>query len=117
MKYHAHVYFNSDSRDIAVEVWRQLKEAGFDIWLGPLRDQKVGPHPMPMFEVNFDDKVKGIKQWLMDHRQGLSVLIHEDTGNDILDHTTGACWLGEEVQLDFDFFRKIQHGLAEKVHV
>lgn len=38
--------------------------------------------------------------WLDEHRDGLSVLVHADTGDDILDHTEYVYWLGEPVEID-----------------
>ena len=38
--------------------------------------------------------------WLMLHRQGLTVLLHPETGDEIADHTAHACWMGEMLPLD-----------------
>lgn len=32
--------------------------------------------------------------------EGLTILLHEDTGDDLRDHTEGTRWLGNELKLD-----------------
>ncbi|WP_232821151.1 DOPA 4,5-dioxygenase family protein [Oceanimonas marisflavi] len=43
--------------------------------------------------------------WLDQHRGELSVLVHADTGDNLADHTTHACWLDDAVELDLRMFR------------
>jgi DOPA 4,5-dioxygenase len=42
--------------------------------------------------------------WLALNHQSLSVLIHPQTGDDYVDHSTHALWLGEKVPLDMGLF-------------
>ena len=42
--YHAHVYFDADSRDVAWAVREEI-EAKFDIEMGRFHEKEVGPHP------------------------------------------------------------------------
>lgn len=110
MHYHAHVYFEQPQAFIAAEVCFRAKNE-----LGPsganvrsIHHQPVGPHPTGMFEMHFTDKNHDqVVNWLEKNRSGLNVLIHEDTGNDLQDHTSGSRWLGTPVKLDFGFFEKV----------
>ena len=42
--------------------------------------------------------------WRKKNRKGLTVLVHEVTDRDLHDHTEGALWMGDKVQLDFSAF-------------
>jgi len=60
-----------------------------------------------MFEVNvFNPEQLGtLLSWFVANRGPCSVLVHPNTGNDVLDHTTHATWLGDKVPLDVDLLR------------
>ena len=104
---HAHIYYSIDQRELAV----RLREAvGSTFGNRVLKipepvDHAHGPHPVPTFEVHFDGKMRvEMRDFLEANRNGLSVLIHEDTGDDHRDHRENIEWLGEPVALDFGFF-------------
>lgn len=100
--YHAHVYFSHNQQQLAEDVRQKLLQSGFsDIQTYPLVTKNVGPHTRPMIEVNFPDNEGGFIEWLDQNRNGLSVLIHPVTGNDIEDHSDGALWLGDKLDLNF----------------
>ncbi|TNE91291.1 MAG: 4,5-dioxygenase [Gammaproteobacteria bacterium] len=104
--YHAHVYYlNSEQRALAAEI-RESIAARFDVELGRWRDQPVGPHPLPMYQVAFDKTLlPELLPWLMSVRGPLSILVHCTTGqNDLLDHTAGAIWLGPQLELNTAIF-------------
>lgn len=104
--YHAHVYYQSpEQRELAAEI-REAIAARFDVELGRWRDQPVGPHPMPMYQVAFDKTLlPELLPWLMSVRGSLSILVHCTTGqNDLLDHTAGAIWLGPQLELNTAIF-------------
>lgn len=102
--YHAHIYFEAATIDRA-EAMREraiyeLIPQG--IFVSRLVNRLVGPHPTPMFEIDFEIAQRDqVVAWLDRHRAGLSVLVHEVTGDDYRDHTEGASWLGAPVVLDF----------------
>lgn len=108
MHYHAHVYWHSqEQRQLALSFRSQLELMGCT--LGRVHDVKVGPHPMPMYQVNYNDQIKAeVESWLTSQADGLSVLLHEDTGDDLHDHTKGAIWLGAPLQLDLVWLAKYQ---------
>jgi DOPA 4,5-dioxygenase len=104
--YHAHVYYNDDNRPAAAELRAEL-EARFEVVMGRWRDEPVGPHPEPMYQVAFGlDQFSTIVPWLMLHRRGLTVLVHPDTGNDVPDHRDYPLWLGAVLDLDLAFLER-----------
>jgi DOPA 4,5-dioxygenase len=110
--YHAHIYFDEQSRAEAV-LFHQLlgDQLGSHLrYYGRLIDRPIGPHPTPMFEIDFQpEHFQKVVNFLMLNHGALSVLIHPETGEDIRDHSTLALWLGKQLDLDFDFLR--QFGL------
>ncbi len=117
--FHAHVYFTDELKTFAEELYSKLgiSFSASEVRTHGLRYTPVGPHPLPMFELNFfvEQKVK-LVSWLEKERGGLSVLIHEDTGDDERDHSTNVQWLGKELPVDFTFFEKIKSRPDLKIH-
>ena len=97
--YHAHVYYDQDSRQAAARV-REALEGGFQVVMGRWRDEPVGPHPQSMYQVKFDpSEFARIVPWLMLNRSGLTILVHPETDNAFLDHAQNALWLGRKLEL------------------
>lgn len=107
-EFDAHIYFSSENRDIA-EKLRAEALAKFQnqrVFVGEMIPEPIGPHPTPMFEINFPKEFfTDVVLWLMKARGELSVLVHELTGDDLYDHTQAALWLGEAVPLDYSRFK------------
>jgi DOPA 4,5-dioxygenase len=104
--FHAHVYYAPDTRETAARV-RDSLAAQFDVELGRWRDEPVGPHPQSMYQVKFTPEVFGkLVPWLMLHHEGLDVLIHPSTDDDVGDHTHRALWLGRKLELNIEFLRR-----------
>jgi aromatic ring-cleaving dioxygenase len=102
--YHAHVYFDEASRPLAAEL-RERVAARFAVSLGRWREEPIGPHPRPMYQVAFAaEAFAEIVPWLMLNRRGLVILVHPETGDDLADHRDHALWLGERLALKLDFF-------------
>jgi DOPA 4,5-dioxygenase len=40
------------------------------------------------------------------NREGLDILVHPLTGDDVSDHTRFALWLGDKLELNIDVLRK-----------
>ena len=101
MNYHAHIYFNLETRAAAVNVRSQLLDSGVAVGeVFFLRDKPVGPHPLPMFEIHFQQpQYMALIDWLEKHRQGLSVLVHPEQEDEVAGHSTEAIWLGTELEL------------------
>lgn len=106
--YHAHIYYDPATRETAARI-REAIGQRFDVKLGRWRDEPVGPHPQAMYQVAFENPVfADIVPWLMLNHEGLDVLVHPETGDDVADHSHRAIWIGNRLPLDLDFLR----GLA-----
>lgn len=106
--FHAHVYFDTASRDAAARV-REGLGARFDVRLGRWHEQPIGPHPKAMYQVAFSpDQFSQVVPWLMLNHEGLDILIHPSTGDDVQDHTEHSLWLGEKLELNIEFLRQIR---------
>lgn len=103
--YHAHVYFCEESCEFA----KALRESIFselNLKVGNFNCQPVGPHTKWSFEVHFKrQEFERLIPWLEQRRAGHSVLVHAVTGDDLLDHTEFAYWLGHPVPLKLALFQ------------
>jgi aromatic ring-cleaving dioxygenase len=105
--YHAHVYFDGESRPVAERLRAAIPER-FEVEMGGWREQAVGPHSKAMYQVAFaPDQFAQIVPWLMLNRGGLSILVHPRTGDDLADHETNPLWLGESLALNLEFLRNL----------
>ncbi len=100
--FHAHLYFKPEQRALLQKVEKRF--------VGSWHEEAVGPHPLPMLTLKFTASEKAeIIRFITGHLRGVSVLIHEDTGDDLRDHTVGAEWYGEKLDLDFNHFERIKY--------
>ncbi|MFT5691401.1 MAG: aromatic ring-cleaving dioxygenase [Oceanicoccus sp.] len=103
--YHAHIYYVSNIRDRALSLHTRLSEqlnsgkVPLLLFVGSLRDEKIGPHPIPQFEVHFTKEYLPSMLTLI-KESDLTALVHPLTDDDLADHTTLAHWIGEPLQLD-----------------
>lgn len=103
--FHAHVYFDA-SQQAAAALLRQRAAALLSSRVGALVHHPVGPHPKAMFQMLFTrDQLGEVLPWLMQNRGELDILVHGDTGNDLLDHTQHVMWLGHSLPLKLDIFQ------------
>ena len=111
--YHAHIYFrDARERERALKL-RETIAARFPVKLGRVWDQPIGPHPLPMYQVVFTPEQFGtFLPFLMTAREDLTVLVHPETGDDVIDHSVFALWLGAVLPLDLEFLRKFATGEA-----
>ena len=66
----------------------------------------VGPHPCWSCQLAFKPEAFGnIVPWLALNRNGLSVLIHPETGHGLMDHSEYSIWLGKVEPLNLDIFK------------
>ncbi|WP_426116612.1 DOPA 4,5-dioxygenase family protein [Pseudomonas sp. DSP3-2-2] len=104
--YHAHVYFDADT----IEHARTLCEAAaerFGVKMGRIHERLVGPHVDWSCQLAFDHgQFADLMLWLSLNRQGLVVLIHPLTGDDLADHTEHALWMGAVRPLDVGMFKR-----------
>jgi DOPA 4,5-dioxygenase len=99
--YHAHVYYDAESKEVAARL-RAAIEARFDgITMGRWHDRPIGPHPCGSYQIIFEPVLFGeLVPWLALNRDGLDVLVHPNTGEDLPDHDGRAMWLGQSHILD-----------------
>ncbi len=104
--YHAHVYYNTTSKEIAAELRQEIAQK-FAVKLGRWHDSEVGPHCASMYQVAFmATEFNKLVPWLMLNRQNLDILVHPETGNDLEDHTKNALWLGKKLDLKLHVFKQ-----------
>lgn len=98
--YHAHVYYDPKSREVAARV-REGLAARFEVQLGSWHDKPVGPHPKSMYQVVFaPEQFARVVPWLMLNREGLDILVHPETDDAVADHLDRCLWLGKKLKLD-----------------
>jgi aromatic ring-cleaving dioxygenase len=97
--YHAHVYYRDGERPAAEALRERLAGQAGVVFAGPLRDGKVGPHPISQFEIHFPEKALPAVRPVLE-ASGLTVLVHPLTHDDLADHTTLADWIGTPIELD-----------------
>ena len=103
--YHAHIYYSQEER-AAAETLRERFSRGARagagariLFVGPMRDEGVGPHPMAQYEIHFAEASLAAVAAEIE-ATGLRALIHPLTDDDLADHTISARWIGEPLALD-----------------
>ena len=104
--YHAHVYYDpTTSRDRAGRLRARVAAEFPQAQLGRWHDELVGPHSQAMYQIAFPAGMLGsFVPWLMLYRDGLTILLHPETGDDYADHTAHAAWFGAMLPLRLDVF-------------
>ena len=105
--YHAHIYYDPEKTRSTVERLCAVIQEKFQVELGGLRDEPVGPHPVANAQVIFKPaQFQLVVEWLMLYREGLDVLIHPLTNDSVDDHSIYAMWLGTPVPLKLHTLRR-----------
>jgi aromatic ring-cleaving dioxygenase len=105
--YHAHIYYDpASSRDRANRLRERVAAEFPNAILGRWHDELVGPHSRSMYQIAFPSELLGsFVPWLMLNRDGLTILLHPETGNALIDHTEHAVWFGALLPLRLDVLR------------
>src|SRR5579872_7081023 len=105
-EYHAHVYYDpQQTRERAARLRTRLAAEFPSARLGRWHDELVGPHPQSMYQIAFaSELLTTLLPWLMLNRDGLTILLHPDTGDDYRDHSAHAAWLGGMLPLRLAVF-------------
>jgi aromatic ring-cleaving dioxygenase len=98
--YHAHIYFSPEQRNAAEKLRIRFEADPNILFVGRMTEGKVGPHPIPQYEVHFlKSELKPIQEIL--RASGLRALVHPLTLDDLADHTSLGEWInGEPLNLD-----------------
>ena len=109
-EYHAHIYYDPQKTRGRAEHLRERVAAEFPhAKLGRWHDKLVGPHSQSMYQIAFPSgMLASFLPWLMLNRDGLTILLHPETGDDYTDHSAHAAWFGAVLPLRLDVFSE-QH--------
>ncbi len=110
--YHAHVYYDANTRPAAAKL-RETLAATFPVELGRFSHDPVGPHPVSQLQVIFKTpEFQTVVPWLMLNRQGLDILIHPLTDDMVDDHSVYALWLGTPIELKLHTMQRRGYSAA-----
>ena len=112
--YHLHIYYGSNDKAVADRVARSVETLFADDLIGPSHAiGAVGPHTAQNVAVYIRPEGFGrIVQWLQMNSEGLSILIHPETGDDLKDHLEGSMWLGKQMDYNQRFFDMLKSKAA-----
>ncbi len=103
--FHAHVYFEADTRDRAERVCTEAARL-FPVQMGRMHDKPVGPHPTGSCQLAFGrEAFSDVVTWLAMNRDGLTVFTHLETGDELADHRDHGIWMGSMPALDLSIFK------------
>lgn len=110
-----HIYYDDGTRDEANALKRALleefpeyaKQGAIIVKQLPV-EKAIGPHYDLFWEVDVArvDVFAKVLSWFVQRHGNLSVLVHPQTGFDLLDHTKHALWLGQKKELKTFIFPK-----------
>ncbi len=101
--YHAHIYFDESTILTARLLCERSQQRFNHIDVGRMHRKPIGPHPCWSCQLAFKrDRFADIFSWLTLNRNGLTILIHPLTGNDLKDHTDYAAWMGSPAILNLN---------------
>jgi DOPA 4,5-dioxygenase len=100
--WHAHIYFDSTSRDDAAKFREVVGEQfGEKVQLGRFHERAVGPHPQWSFQIAFVPALfSEVVSWLALNHGALDVFAHPNTDDELRDHRDSAIWIGQRYELD-----------------
>ncbi|GAA5969968.1 hypothetical protein JCM11641_000213 [Rhodosporidiobolus odoratus] len=103
-----HIYYASTAqREHGRKLHERIRREFPELRVYRFWEQPVGPHPVPMFEVNTFTPAQfgAFFGFLVAYRGDLSVLIHPNTDDELADHTTKATWMGPPYPLITDLLK------------
>lgn len=104
----AHIYFTAAQLDLIKSLHTKIVAtfSSPEIFVGDVIPVPIGPHTLPMLEVNFTHaQYSNVVTWLENERGSLNILVHPQNGDDYTDHTKNAVWLGVPVALKLEVFK------------
>ena len=102
--YHFHLYYNDSNIGYAKKLGELIAE-NFSARIGHFHTANVGPHPMWSCQILVDsNNFYQVYSYLVLNREDVSVFIHPDTNEDLIDHTKYISWLGKPISLNTAMF-------------
>jgi aromatic ring-cleaving dioxygenase len=104
--WHAHVYFEADSRDAAWALRERIEvELAGRMVMGRFHERPVGPHPMWSYQLGIAaPDFAHVLGWLVLNHGALDVFVHPNTGDALADHRDCALWIGHSHVLKLSGF-------------
>lgn len=105
--WHAHVYFDAESRAAALALRETIEQnIGAIIQLGRFHERPVGPHPQWSYQLAFaPSSFAEIVSWLVLNHGALDIFVHPNTGDALADHRDASMWIGKSYPLNLDALR------------
>ena len=105
--WHAHVYFDADSRAAAWALHETTATAlAGHVVVGHFHEKPVGPHPMWSFQLAIGNaSFAHVLGWLALNHGALDVFIHPETGDGLRDHRDRVLWLGRSHTRNLTLFQ------------
>ena len=105
--YHAHIYFDANSRERAWALRERISAEFKQAEVGRFHEKFVGPHPRWSCQIAFPLEMYAVfVPWLMLNRDDLTIFLHPLTGDALAEHEHFPLWMGEMLPLKLDMFRK-----------
>ncbi len=105
--YHAHIYYDVDTRSAAEAMRAEMERLFPTAIFGRWHDRPVGPHPSSMFQIAFDVGLFArMAPWLILNHGPTTVFLHPNTGDAYTDHAHRAVWIGRQRELNLDVLRR-----------
>jgi DOPA 4,5-dioxygenase len=103
--WHVHVYYDETSKTVAQSLRGDIETEFAGLAIGRMHDKPVGPHPEGSFQVLVpNDRMAEVASWFALNRQGLTVLLHPNTQDDLKDHRDYPIWYGTAPKLNYEMF-------------
>ncbi len=103
--WHVHVYFDAATLEKAKALCTEASQK-LGLTMGRVHEKPVGPHPDWSCQLAFGpEKIGDVVAFLAIRRDGLVVLVHPETGDELKDHTEHALWMGAVRPLDVSIFK------------
>lgn len=103
--WHVHVYYEAATKATAEAVRADVETGLAGLPIGRMHDGPVGPHPIGSFQVLIpNDRLAEATAWFALNRQGLTVLLHPNTEDDLKDHRDYPIWFGSAPKIKFEMF-------------
>jgi aromatic ring-cleaving dioxygenase len=102
--FHAHIYYDPEQVERAKQLATAARER-FAVPVGHFHLRPVGPHPRGSVQLTIPpDQFGEFAQWLALNRDGLTIFVHANTGDDVADHTRHVIWFGPSESLRLELF-------------